>query len=131
VVHNKKEEKRGPSGRLAHFFPSNITHHSTPSAQGAPRKKKDKSDVHLLQRLKKSSYLLFFIIYYLFLYRFLLTRFLGKLFRKKPSGLITKNLEVFPSVFFFPPSVVWFDYFNRVFGRFVTRGVQKRDKKIA
>jgi cytochrome b subunit of formate dehydrogenase len=26
-------------------------------------------------------------------------------------------------------SVVWFDFFNRVFGRFVTRGVQKRDKK--
>jgi hypothetical protein len=28
-----------------------------------------------------------------------------------------------------PPSVVWFDFFYRVFGRFVTRGVQKRDKK--
>jgi hypothetical protein len=30
---------------------------------------------------------------------------------------------------FFSPSVVWFDFFNRVFGRFVTRGVQKREKK--
>jgi hypothetical protein len=31
--------------------------------------------------------------------------------------------------FFFSPSVVWFDFFNRVFGRFATRGVQKRDNK--
>jgi hypothetical protein len=37
----------------------------------------------------------------------------------------------FRPVFVFSPSVVWFDFFNRVFGRFVTRGVQKRDKKIA
>jgi hypothetical protein len=28
---------------------------------------------------------------------------------------------------FFPPSAVWFDFFYRVFGRFVTNEVQKRD----
>jgi hypothetical protein len=27
------------------------------------------------------------------------------------------------------PSAVWFDFVYRVFGRFVTRGVQKRDKQ--
>jgi hypothetical protein len=34
-----------------------------------------------------------------------------------------------PFFFVFPPLVVWFDFFYRVFGRFVTRGVQKRFKK--
>jgi hypothetical protein len=48
-----------------------------------------------------------------------------KHFRKIPSGLITKN-TVFFSPFFFSPSVVLFDFFYHVFGRFVTRGVQKR-----
>jgi hypothetical protein len=35
----------------------------------------------------------------------------------------------FRPFFFCPPSVVWFDFFNRVFGHFVTRRVQKHDKK--
>jgi hypothetical protein len=75
-------------------------------------------------------------------FRLLLSRFLGvarnkrssktetttKTFFKKVhlgSGLITKNL-----VFYFPSVVLRFARFflNRVFGRFVTRGVQKRDK---
>jgi hypothetical protein len=43
--------------------------------QGAPRKKNDESDVHLLLRLKKSSHLLYLFIY--LFYRFFLTRFLG------------------------------------------------------
>jgi hypothetical protein len=34
----------------------------------------------------------------------------------------------FPSVFF-PPSVVLLDFFNRILGHFVTRGIKKRDKK--
>jgi hypothetical protein len=36
---------------------------------------------------------------------------------------------VFSPVFLPPSSVVLLDFFNRVFGRFVTRGVQQRDRK--
>jgi hypothetical protein len=46
-----------------------------------------------------------------------------------PSGLITKDMAFFSSFFFLSPLVVWFDFVYRVLGRFVTRGVQKRDKK--
>jgi hypothetical protein len=46
--------------------------------RGALGKKSDESDVHLPQRQKKSSYLLFlFFILFLFLYLFFLRRFLG------------------------------------------------------
>jgi hypothetical protein len=36
-------------------------------------------------------------------------------FRKSPSRLITKNAAFFSSVFFFPPSVVLFDFFYIAF----------------
>jgi hypothetical protein len=51
-------------------------------------------------------------------------------FEKQSSGLITKNAGFFPSVFFSFSLGCFarFDFY-RVFGRFVTRGVQKRDKK--
>jgi hypothetical protein len=53
-------------------------------------------------------------------------------FQKNPSGLITKNAAFFSSVFFFNPRLFCSIFFYRVFGRFATRGVQKRDtKKIA
>jgi hypothetical protein len=48
--------------------------------------------------------------------------------QQNSSGLITKNVAIFPSVFF--PSLGCFAcFFYRVFGRFVTRGVQKHDIK--
>jgi hypothetical protein len=56
------------------------------------------------------------------------------LFQKSPSDgahpLSQKMFPPPPSVFFLP-SIVLLDFFNRVSGRFVTRGVQKRDKKLA
>jgi hypothetical protein len=50
--------------------------------------------------------------------------------RKSPSGRSSQKIRPFPPPFFFlSPWVVLFDFFCHVFGRFVTRGVQKRDKK--
>jgi hypothetical protein len=49
--------------------------------------------------------------------------------KKSPSGLSTKKCGFFFPPFFFIPSVVLLDLFNRVFRRFLTRGVKKRDKK--
>jgi hypothetical protein len=99
----------------------------------------------LLQRLKKKAVTNSVLFLFLFLFLFpigFFNAFFGRFvtrgvqkhekdsFSKKcPSGLITENVAFFSSVFFPPPSVVWFDFFHRVFGRFVTRGVQKRDKK--
>jgi hypothetical protein len=72
--------------------------------QGPREKKRMKVNVHLLQRKKKSSYLLYFIfIFIVFFHRFVLTQFFGrfvtrgvqkheKKIRKNPSGLITKNV---------------------------------------
>jgi hypothetical protein len=37
-------------------------------ARGPAEKKKDESDVHLLQRLKQSSYLLYFIFIFIFIF---------------------------------------------------------------
>jgi hypothetical protein len=105
--------------------------------------------VHLPQPPKKSSYLLYFYFYFYFVYVAILSirfyrvfgRFVPKrqnFFSKKSIWLITKNAPFFRP-FFFPfsgtptftttsdPPVVLLDFFYRVFGRFVTRGVQKRD----
>jgi hypothetical protein len=48
---------------------------------------------------------------------------------KDPSGLITKKCGFVSLRFFFSPSVVLFNFFYHVFGRFVTTGVLKRDLK--
>jgi hypothetical protein len=50
---------------------------------------------------------------------------------KNPSGLITKykTMRLFLLRFFFSSLVVLLDFFNRVLGRFATKGVQKHDKK--
>jgi hypothetical protein len=83
--------------------------------QGAPRKKKPGSDVHLLRRLKKWLLALFYFYFYFLSICFnaLLGRFVtrgvkkhGKnLFSKNPFGLITK------CGFFFPTSLGCLDRF--------------------
>jgi hypothetical protein len=50
-------------------------------------------------------------------------------FQKKSIWAHHKKFGLFSLRFFFSPSVVLLDFFYRVFGRSVTRGVQKRDKK--
>jgi hypothetical protein len=95
----------------------------------------------LLQRQKKSNYLLCFY-YFLFCIGFFSVFFWAFQQReikntkqnfspkKKRSGSSQKTRLLFIRFFlFFSPSVVWFDFFYCVFGRFVTRRVKKRDKK--
>jgi hypothetical protein len=54
----------------------------------------------------------------------------NKQIQNNPSGS-SQKMGLF-SLHFFPPSLGCFaPFFYRVFGRFVTRGVKKRDKKIA
>jgi hypothetical protein len=101
-------------------------------------KKNDESGVHLPQLQNKSSYLLYFIFISFFIIDFFyrvfgrfVTRGVQKrdknFFQKNSSGLITKNAAFVPLVVFFSPSVVLLDFFIAFLGRFVTRGVQKRD----
>jgi hypothetical protein len=100
--------------------------------KGRREKQNDESDVHLFAAaLKKSSYLLHFIFNFIFIFyrnkgsSKTRTHFFP---RKNPSGLITKNAAFFSSVFFFLTLGCFVRFFfHRVFGRFVTRGVQKRD----
>jgi hypothetical protein len=101
----------------------------------------DKSDVYLPQPQNKIvAYFILFYFCFCFLIDFSNRVFLA--FRNKgssktryfppqnnPSGLINKKRGFSPLRFFFPPSVVLLDFYHRVFGRFVTKGVQKRDKK--
>jgi hypothetical protein len=83
----------------------------------------------------ENSKILFY--YLLVVHRFFLSRFWTCrnkeslktciFFSEKTSGLITKTVVFFSSVFF-SPSLVLLDFvFVRVFGRFVTMGVQTRD----
>jgi hypothetical protein len=113
-------------------------HHQPP--RGGVKKKLTKATYICRSPPQKSSYLLIFIfiVFIDFLSRFRAFRKKGvsktqqKLFFTKAhlaSGLITKNMFFFPLCFFLSPSVVLLDFLNRVFGRFVTRGVQKRDKQ--
>jgi hypothetical protein len=118
---------------------------AVPRSQGHPKggreKKNDESDVHLPQRKKKSSHLLYFYFYFYF---YFFDFFKGVFWafrnkgssktreqkpRKSPSRLITKNVAFFPPFFFLLPRLFCSIFFDRVFGRFVTRGVQKRHKK--
>ena len=89
---------------------------------------------------KVATYFILFLFLFLFLSIFLKGVFGAfrnkgssktrkKLFSKKSISAHHKKCGFFPLRFFFPPSVVLFDFFYRVFGRFVTRGVQKRHKK--
>jgi hypothetical protein len=50
-------------------------------------------------------------------------------FEKVHLGSSQKMRLFFPPFFFFLPRLFCSIFFNRVFGRFVTRGVQKRHKK--
>jgi hypothetical protein len=106
--------------------------------QGGGVKKNDESDVHLLRRYKQSSYLLYFIfillsIFFNALFWRFVTRGVQKHGKKKHEKI---HLGSSPNVFFFssvprppPPRLFGSIFFNRVFGRFVTRGFQKRAKK--
>jgi hypothetical protein len=98
------------------------------------QKQNGESDVHLPQRKKKVSTATFFSppIFFKALFGRFVARGVQKHERKKkrksPSGLITKNAGFFSSVFcFFLPRLFCSIFFYRVFGRFVARGVQKRD----
>jgi hypothetical protein len=107
-------------------------------AKGGRKKNNDESNVHLPQLQKK---VVTYFILFLFLSSNVFIAFLGVLkqgefknatkvfFQKNPSGLIdiTNNAAFFPSVFFPPFLGCFARFFYRVFGRFVTTGVQKRD----
>jgi hypothetical protein len=105
--------------------------------RGAVEKKKRKRKRRTFAAApKKSSYLLHFI-FMLFFYLFFWA------FRNKGSSKTRKNffsekihlgssqkMRFFFPPFFFPLLRLFCSiFFNRVFGRFVTRGVQKRDQK--
>jgi hypothetical protein len=108
--------------------------------KGGHGNKNDESDVHLPQRQNKSRHLLYFVFIFIF-YRFFLRRFFGRfvtrgvqkqgknLFSKKNIWAHHKKCGFFFLLFFcFSFGCFVRFFFNRVFGRFVTRGVQKREK---
>jgi hypothetical protein len=127
----------------------------TPNPRGAAEKKrtKDGSDVHCTlatlltaAALKKTTatatYSVLFCFYFYFFWSICFNALFGRFvtrgvqkhekalfFRKSPSGLITKNVAFFSSVSPPPSLGCLVRFFYRVFGRFATRGVQKRDKK--
>jgi hypothetical protein len=82
---------------------------------------------------------LFFNIFYRFFWAFRKKKGFFWAFRSKGSSktrgkkikkvISAHHKNAFFFLRFFSPSVVFTDFFNRVFGRFVTGNVQKRDKK--
>jgi hypothetical protein len=115
--------------------------------KGGREKKNDESDVHLgiwhlPQRQKKSSYLLYFIFIFIFIFYRFFFKGVFWAFRNKGSSKTRKKKHeksisahhkkcCFFFLRFFFPSLGFFVrfFFYRVFGRSMTRGVQKRHKK--
>jgi hypothetical protein len=111
-------------------------------ARGAVEKKMTKVTYICRSAKKKGRYLLYFVFIFIFIfYRFFLKAFFGRFVtrgvqkhgKKNPKKSIWahhKKCGFFSSVFFFfNPRLFCSIFFYRVFGRSVTRGVQKRDKK--
>jgi hypothetical protein len=111
--------------------------------KGRREKKSDESDVHLPQPPKQSSYLLHFILFY-FCFYFFTCFFLIALFGVSYRGEFKKTKRFFlfkkkkhldssQKMLFFSLRFLFFflgcfaRFFYCVFGRFATRGVQKRD----
>jgi hypothetical protein len=121
-----------------------VFRHKVPraGARGAEKKKMTKATYICRGAKKKVVTSLFYFYFYFIFYRFFKGVFWA--FRNKGSSKTRKKNRKNPSrlrssqkmrhffirfCLFFPSPVVLFDFFHRVFGRFVTRGVQKRDKK--
>jgi hypothetical protein len=114
------------------------------TATGAAKKKMTKV-TYIYRGAKKkvvTSYLLYFIFIFIFIFIDFFFKGVFGAFRNKGSSKTRKiffpkksiwahhkKCGFFPLRFFFTPGCFVRFFFYRVFGRFVTRGVQKRDKK--
>jgi hypothetical protein len=128
--------------RLPGTQPSAISHQpagQTPKPRGGGRGKKMTKVTCICCSCseKKSTYLLYFVLFFLFIV--FLARFFGRFvtrrvqkhggkIKKKHLGSLQQIWLLFrPFFFFFSSLGCLVRFFYRVFGRFVTREVQKRD----